>query len=554
VAKILRISGSYRAGVLALVFVCLVSFGVRAEPQVPEREENKQGVSLEENTAVTELGHPSPFSRELLIERAKALAHLPYLPPQPFAKDWAALSFDAHRAIRFRSDRAITLGSMSQIELQLLPPGRQLNDRIRINLVEQGSSRQILFAATLFSFEAGVRENLSTGNLDFSGFRLHHVHREIPTNSPAEDGTELTITDGDVLDEFLVFQGASYFRAVAQGQVYGLSARGLTIDVGGEAGEEFPLFTEFWLNAPKGPAGTLTVYAQLDTPSATGIYTFEIAPGPTTQIDVSVVLFPRVEIRNFGLAPLTSMFLFDATNRSHFDDFREGVHDSDGLAIHNGAGEWLWRPLANPLGLQESAFVDNNPQGFGLIQRSRNFENFGDLSLQYEARPSVWIEPRGNWGRGSVTLVELPTRTETEDNIVAYWRPFAPFLPGERYEFAYRMTWGATVPITDDLLKVIDTRIGAHAGGGKIVVIDYATMQGLEDPESGPHANEIVPEIYSEKGVVKYPFVEENPHTGGLRLTFQYDPQGASSSEFRILLRKGGRAVSEKWLYRWTKQ
>jgi len=543
--------------VLALVFVCLVLFGVRAEPQVPEREENKQSVSLGENTTATEFGPPFTFSRELLTERAEALAHLPYLPPQPFAKDWAALSFDAHRAIRFRSDRAIALGSMSQIELQLLPPGRELNDRVRINLVEQGSSRQILFDATLFSFEAGVRESLSTGNLDFSGFRLHHVGRAVPTDSRIEEGAEPLVVK-ELLDEFLVFQGASYFRAVALGQIYGLSARGLAIDVGGEADEEFPLFTQFWIEEAVG--GPLTIYAQLDTPSATGIYTFEIAPGSTTQIDVSVVLFPRVEIRNFGLAPLTSMFLFDATNRSRFDDFRAAVHDSDGLAIHNGAGEWLWRPLANPLGLQESAFVDNNPRGFGLIQRSRNFENFGDLSLQYEARPSVWIEPRGDWGRGSVTLVELPTRTETEDNIVAYWRPFAPFLPDERYEFAYRMTWGATVPITDDLLKVIDTRIGAHADGGKIVVIDYATMQGLEDsksledPASDAHANKIVPEIYSEKGVVQYPFVEENPHTGGLRLTFQYDPQGASSSEFRILLRRAGRAVSEKWLYRWTKQ
>lgn len=542
------------AAVLAPALLSLFLFGAGAEPQMPALVDEIEGPTLEEVTPHLTFGPAHPFSHEKLIERVEALAQLPYLPPQPFAEDWAALSFDQHRAIRFRSDHAIALAGEGQIELQLLPPGRKLNDRVQINLVEQGSARQLLFDASLFSFGVGAPENLSEGNLDFSGFRLHHVQSEVSTNSPAEDGTELTITGGDVLDEFLVFQGASYFRAVAQGQVYGLSARGLAIEVGGEAGEEFPLFTEFWLEGAAGSAGTLTVYAQLDTPSATGIYTFEIAPGATTQMDVSVVLFPRTEIKNFGLAPLTSMFLFDATNRSRFDDFRSAVHDSDGLAIHNGAGEWLWRPLSNPLSLQESAFVDNNPQGFGLVQRSRNFENFGDLSLQYEARPSVWIEPQGNWGRGAVTLVELPTRTETEDNIVAYWRPFAPFLPNEQYEFAYRMTWSATAPITEDLLKVIDTRIGAHVGGGKIVVIDYATMQGSENPESDAHANEIVPEIYSEKGVVQYPFVEENPHTGGLRLTFQYDPQEASSSEFRIVLRRGGRAVSEKWLYRWTKQ
>ncbi len=241
---------------------------------------------------------------------------------------------------------------------------------------------------------------------DFSGFRLR-----APLNR------------AEHFDEFVVFQGASYFRAVAKGQEYGLSARGLALKTGDARGEEFPFFRTFWIERPRPEANTVVVHALLDSDSTTGAYRFTIRPGDPTVMDVEMTLYPRVELTHVGLAPLTSMFFFGPNDRVGIDDFRPAVHDSDGLAIWNGRGEWLWRPLINPETLQVSAFVDDNPRGFGLLQRHRAFADYQDLEAHYERRPSLWVETIGEWGSGAVQLVEIPSKSEYHDNVVAFWRP-----------------------------------------------------------------------------------------------------------------------------------
>ena len=95
-----------------------------------------------------------------------------------------------------------------------------------------------------------------------------------------------------------------------------------------------------------------------------------------------------------------------------------------------GNGEWVWRPLTNPATLQVSSFLDENPRGFGLLQRDRDFAHYQDEAFRYERRPSVWIEPLASWGKGRVLLSEIPTADETDDNIVAFWQPDAPVVPG----------------------------------------------------------------------------------------------------------------------------
>ena len=95
------------------------------------------------------------------------------------------------------------------------------------------------------------------------------------------------------------------------------------------------------------------------------------------------------------------MFWYDETNRRQARDWRPEIHDSDGLAILTGAGEHIWRPLNDPPQLQVSSFVDNNPKGFGLLQRDRNFENYEDDGVFYDRRPSVWVEPLEGWGEGA---------------------------------------------------------------------------------------------------------------------------------------------------------
>src|SRR5262249_60736302 len=141
--------------------------------------------------------------------------------------------------------------------------------------------------------------------------------------------------------------------------------------------------------------------------------------GSPTTVEVQSSLYPRKELTTVGIAPLTSMFLFSPTNRARINDFRSAVHDSHGLAIFNGWGEHLWRPLNNPRRLQTSDFLDQNPRGFGLVQRTRSPADFQDLEARYDERPSAWVEPRENWGPGAGERFGIPSQGEVHDTIFA---------------------------------------------------------------------------------------------------------------------------------------
>jgi len=333
---------------------------------------------------------------------------------------------------------------------------------------------------------------------------------------------------------------------------YGLSARGLALKTGDPMGEEFPDFIEFWLEAPGPDQKNMVVHALMDSPSVTGAYRFDISPGVHCVMDVEATLFPRTELENVGLGPLTSMFLYDETNRTRFDDFRPAVHDSDGLLVHNGNGELLWRPLANPKRLQISYFVDENPRGFGLIQRARKLSDYADLEALYHNRPGLWVEPRGDWGEGSVMLVEIPTDAEIFDNIVAYWNPRSPMKPGEEISLGYRLTWCPEPQITDRLARVLNTAMGARHNGaqrqpGRFAAIDFEAHPLFED---GPDAMTV--HIQSSQAETTTGVLQKNPETGGLRLVFAFDPGDSPYAELRAQLFKDGERASEVWLYRWT--
>ena len=291
----------------------------------------------------------------------------------------------------------------------------------------------------------------------------------------------------------------------------------------------------------------MVVHALMDSPSVTGAYRFTVTPGSSAVMDVEATLFAREELSHAGLAPLTSMFLFDATNRHRFDDFRPAVHDSDGLLVVNGNGETLWRPLANPTRLQVSSFIDENPRGFGLMQRPREFSDFNDLEALYHKRPGLWVEPKGDWGRGSVTLVEIPADREVYDNIVAYWRPADPLRAGQETRLAYRLTWGQDEPLPGGPARVLNTAMGDGWHSGQVVAIDFENDpifdEGLDKIDifvASPHAE-------TSEGVL-----QRNPETGGPRLAFGFEPKDRSMVELRAQLRKDGAAASEVWLYRWT--
>ncbi|MGX0875739.1 glucans biosynthesis protein [Roseovarius sp. MBR-154] len=482
---------------------------------------------------LAQAGSGTPFSEEALLDLAREVSAKPYAERPTVPEAWRNLTYDQYRAIRFDTDQAIWAGTDTTLEFDVFPPGLYFPRAVEVNLVENGQTRRLDFDLSLYEKHEIVPDLPTEGDLGYSGIRLR-AELEKP----------------GIFQEYAVFQGASYFRVIARDLVYGLSARGLAVNTGAPEGEEFPDFTRFWIEKPDAGVSTHKVHALMESPSVTGLFHFTLRPdGVETEVDVRCTLMPRVPLENVGIAPLTSMFYFDATNRHRFDDFRAGVHDSDGLSILNGNGEKLWRPLGNPRDLQISSFVDNNPQGFGLAQRSRAYSDFHDLEAHYHERPSLWITPGEEWGRGAITLVEIPTDKEIYDNIVVFWRPREPLADGAEHSFSYAMTWTGGIEEKKPVAQVIETRIGRGFPNDmrKVVTIDFAPHDAL--PET---YDDLVVYVYSSRLEIAGGFVQRNPETGGPRLAFSFDPGEVTAAEIRAQLFHEGRGVSEVWLYRWT--
>lgn len=481
-------------------------------------------------------GEARPFDPSAVRRAALALSQTDFeAPSTELPEPLGSLSYDQYRDIRFRAEASLWRGESLPYEVQLFHRGHVYRHPVLVDVVAEGQARRIIFRQDLFSYGKLVGDVPELEDIGFSGFRIH-----------------APINRADYYDEFAVFQGASYFRGIGAGQTYGLSARGLAIATAEPEGEEFPYFRRFWIERPGTGDAPIVIHALLDSPSATGAYRFTLRPGETTVFDVEATVYPRRRIERVGLAPLTSMFFFGAHDRLDVDDFRPSVHDSDGLLIANGRGEWLWRPLINPATLQISSFIDEHPRGFGLMQRERDFSDFQDLEARYEQRPGLWIEPIGDWGSGSVILIEIPTSTETHDNIVAFWRPKAPLEAGSDHLFTYRMHWGANLT-SPQLAQVKRTMIGRgitseEAAGRRLVVIDYVG----ETLEPDIPLDQLSADVTASAGALRQPVLQFNPQTGGYRVSFELDPEGAAAIDLRCAIRREGKIASEVWVYRWS--
>ncbi len=473
----------------------------------------------------------TPFDGSTVRQLARKLSQSPYKAPNdPLPDELKKLSYDAYRAIRFRPESALWRDADLPFQVQFFHRGFIFTDRVEIHEVDRGRARPVRYTPDQFSFGATPAPKPDAA-LGYAGFRLH-----AKLNRP------------DYYDEVAVFLGASYFRAVAKGQVFGLSARGLSIATGDAKGEEFPAFRSFWIERPSAQAQSIVVFALLDSPSTTAAYRFTIRPGEETVMDIEVALYPRATMEQAGLGTLTSMFFFDAQDRVGIDDFRPAVHDSSGLAAHTGHGERLWRPLSNPRDLQVSGFADANVRGFGLVQRNREFRAFQDLESRYEKRPNAWVEPIGDWGEGEVQLYEIPARNEYNDNIVSFWRPKEPFQAKREYIYTYRLHWTNRDPNAHDQAIFTRTRQGAGHDDRRLFVLDAAG----ESLKKLPPDTEVRGEVNAGAGKIHHVVTQPNPHTGGWRLSFFLDPQKAPSVDLRARLVHGDDALSETWIYRWT--
>lgn len=484
--------------------------------------------------------YAADFNQEVLIAKAQKLARKDYNKPiDALPADLKNLNYDQHRDIRFVRENGPWHGERRPFELQFFHLGSIFNISVPINEVINGKSLPIKYSSKFFDY--GKNKKLDLGDeadLGYAGFRLHN-----PLNSPA------------YYDELVSFLGASYFRALGKGQKYGLSARGLAIDTAVQTGEEFPIFKEFWIERPKRNDENVKVYALLDSPSVAGAYTFIITPGKNTTMEIEAVLFPRKPINKLGIAPLTSMFLFGENTKNKFDDHRPEVHDSDGLLIWNGSNEFLWRPLDNSKYLRISSFEDKTPRGFGIMQRDKNPEHYLDFEANYEQRPSVWVEPIDDWGKGMVQLVEIPSIQEIHDNIVAYWTPKEPVEVGKEYRFRYRLNWCDDLPIENGLAKVTATYTGIGGVSGMLetekrkFVVDFKNVPS-NNLKSDIDNKKIVVDASVSEGAIKGTHIMYNPLTKGATVYLDFIPNN-KTTELRISLKKDDKNISEIWSYQW---
>ena len=494
---------------------------------ITRRQVVRAGAALA--AAGTRAAQAAPFGPGIVRAAAWDLARQPYVPPDttlPAAA--AALTYEQYGGIRFRPERALWHGTDLPFQVSFFPRGFLFKPAVEVFEVADGQATPVAWDPGLFSYDDPAAQG--TAPPGFVGLRLHAA-----LNRPG------------VFDEVCVFLGASYYRAVGRGTEYGLSARGLAVGTGAPEPERFPRFRTIWIERPQPGAATLHLHALLDGEDATGAFSVRITPGAATVIDVYSVLFPRRDLNQAGIAPLTSMYYFGGRDRAGAADWRAAVHDSDGLAVLTGQGERLWRPLANPAGVETNAYADAGPLGFGLLQRHRAFDDFGDLQVLYHRRPGLWVEPVGDWGEGAVVLVELPTGTEYADNIVAFWRPRAPLRAGGEHRFAYRMHWGAD-PAPAPPGQVVQVRTGAGAGGGRVFVLDLDGPALRALPADAPTRLA----LGSSAGHLQEGWSGRNTETGGWRVSLEFDPGGATTADLRCALLGAGGALAETWLHRWT--
>ncbi|MCY0966443.1 glucan biosynthesis protein [Parathalassolituus penaei] len=448
------------------------------------------------------------------------------------------LSWDNYQQLRYDHDHALWKKDESLFRAELFHLGLFFDTPIAIDRLVDGKVQPMNYSPDLFSYgDSGVKGKNLPKDLGFAGFRMQ-FHT-------------------DWSRDVVAFLGASYFRAVGPEMQYGQSARGLAVDTAMNRPEEFPTFTHFWLEDPKDGSDVAVVYALLDSPSVTGAYRFEIQPGERLKMRVDAAIYPRKSVERLGVAPLTSMYMIGENDRRIGYDWRPEIHDTDGLAMFTGSGEWIWRPLTNPRNLRFNAYSDENPRGFGLLQRDRNFDHYQDDGVFYDRRPSLWVEPLGNWGKGSVQLVEIPTLDETFDNIVAFWNPANPVEAGQELLFSYNLHWGGIPPVVPERAHVKDTFTGLGGVVGQKrqyysqrFAIDF---EGGMLPMVGGNAD-IKPVISVSSGKVEITSARPNHAIQGYRAMFDVIPDADSVEpiNIRVYLESNGQPLTETWMYQWT--
>jgi glucans biosynthesis protein len=481
------------------------------------------------------LGPSVPFAPGSVVDQARTLAKKPFVPmsadlPAPFK----SLSGDQYNAIHTRPAGRIWGSEQVGFAIEPLHRGFLFTNPVDINLVAQGAAQRLVYDAKLFDFGA-VALPAKLPDIGFSGFRV------LVAQNPSDSNDSRFM-------EVASFQGANFFRALTQGQVPGLVSRALAVRLADPKGEDVPIFRSLWIEKPSLVANALIVHAVIDSETMTGAFRFTIRPGEATIIDTEATLFARAAVDNFGLGTMSATHLLGFMDHRKFDDYRPNVSEVSGLQIYTGAAEWVWRPVTNRDSLQISTFIDNKPRGFGLLIRDRSFEDYSDEDQHWEKRPSLWIEPLGEWGEGGVQLIEIPSESEANDNILCFWRPKQPLAAGSETSFAYRQFWCWDPPERPNLARAMTSSSGRGTGKRRRFFVDFEGDIFVDPDTSG----EIMANLTTVGGTIASVRLFPSDDKKSVRVLFELDPGNDSSSELRLVLEAQGKRLSETWLYRWT--
>lgn len=465
---------------------------------------------------------PNAWSFANVDTLAQRLAAAPFEASPALPPELQTLNYDTYRLIAFEHAQAIWKGP-APFWLECFHRGYLFRDKVAINLVERGQPTPLVFSPELFQYRGALSNLQPPADSGFAGFRALGRFESSPHYL-----------------ELASFLGASYFRAIGEGQVYGSSARGLAIDVGLPKAEEFPVFREFWIERATEGDQRLRFWALLDSPSVAGAYEFVMAPGANTTFDVRARLHFRRTPEKLGLAPITSMWMWGDGRPGPAGDPRPKVHDSDGLLVHTSAGEWIWRPLVRMNDPSLSHYDLEGIRGFGLMQRDRRPEKFLDDEAKYHLRPSVWIEPKRGWTEGAVELLELPAEHEGIDNIAAWWTPTARPQPGKPLDLDYRVSFCGVAPSEAGLARAVGTRV--DRAGVTRVTIDFAAAG------RAPQAALPTADVVAQRGAVRDVRVAE-PSPGVWQVSFVVVPEGDAPVELSARLKQADQVISETWRY-----
>lgn len=485
-----------------------------------------------------------PFSYDWLIDHARNLSHSPYQPeniiPAKYSAQLKSIDYDTYMHTQYNPDYAVFRDKYSRFPITFFMVNNLNSKVIKAHIVKDGEASEIEQSSEYFKVKGYKNQLPKIDGPVFSGFRVLASQAALQDN-PTND--------------WVSFLGASYFRAIGEQGEFGISARGIAVNtVQPDMDEEFPDFTEFWFESLPEQADSMLVYALLDGPSISGAYRFTLHRTKGVVMDVDSHLFIRKDIPLLGIAPLTSMYWFSKTVKAAASDWRPEVHDSEGLAIWNGQGEHLWRPLNNPLSIMTSSFIDDKPKGFGLLQKDRHFASYLD-KVHYENRPDLWVEPLDNWGKGAVRLIEIPTDDEIYDNIVAMWVSEKPAKAGESYHYRYRLHWLSDEPFPSQLARCRDTRLGR---GG---------LPGSQRPKNSRkfvvsfqgdiflhllHSSEPKPILWCSRG--RFENIKSLPvadSKGDWMVQFDLVAEPGDPVELRLFLSVSDTAISETWVYQY---